>query len=142
MADKLEVVEDGAEYYMVTVSESVTFSYPVLATDMEAAREKVAALIEAGRVRAPLDLVGAPCRREGSEVVGAVESEDLSCRQVCAQTLTPGEAERLVDDVEAGKLYEKTPPHRSAVSRTRHTLKTRLPPWCPTTAAISSSTST
>ena len=47
MAEKLEVVEDGAEYYMVTVSESVTFSYPVLATDMEAAREKVAALIEA-----------------------------------------------------------------------------------------------
>ena len=71
MAEKLEVVEDGAEYYMVTVSESVTFSYPVLATDMEAAREKVAALIEAGRVRAPLDLVGAPCRREGIEVVGA-----------------------------------------------------------------------
>ena len=34
MAEKLEVVEDGAEYYMVTVSESVTFSYPVLATDM------------------------------------------------------------------------------------------------------------
>ena len=63
MAEKLEVVEDGAEYYMVTVSESVTFSYPVLATDTEAAREKVAALIEAGRVRAPLDLVGAPCRR-------------------------------------------------------------------------------
>ena len=52
MAEKLEVVEDGAEYYMVTVSESVTFSYPVLATDMEAAREKVAALIEAGRPRA------------------------------------------------------------------------------------------
>ena len=101
MAEKLEVVEDGAEYYMVTVSESVAFSYPVLATDMEAAREKVAALIEAGRVRAPLDLVGAPCRREGIEVVGAVESENLSCRQVCAQTLTPGEAERLVDDVEA-----------------------------------------
>lgn len=110
MAEQLEAgAADGAEYYMVTVLESVTFSYPVLATDAEAAREKVAALIEAGRVRAPLDLVGAPCRREGIEVVGAVESEDLSCRQVCAQTLTPGEAERLVDDVEAGKLYEKTP---------------------------------
>ena len=53
MAEKLKVVEDGAEYYMVTVSESVTFSYPVLATDMEAAREKVAALIEAGRRPAP-----------------------------------------------------------------------------------------
>ena len=102
---------------MVTVSESVTFSYPVLATDMEAAREKVAALIEAGRVRAPLDLVGAPCRREGIEVVGAVESEDLSCRQVCAQTLTPGEAERLVDDVEAGKLYEKTPPQMAHAAK-------------------------
>lgn len=50
MVDKLEAAEGGAEYYMVTVSESVTFSYPVLATDTEAAREKVAALIEAGRV--------------------------------------------------------------------------------------------
>ena len=52
MAEKLEVVEDGAEYYMVTVSESVTFSYPVLATDTEAAREKVAALIPPGRIAA------------------------------------------------------------------------------------------
>ena len=78
MVERLEAAaEAGAEYYMVTVSESVTFSYPALATDAEAAREKVAALIEAGRVRAPLDLVGAPCRREGIEVVDAVESEDL-----------------------------------------------------------------
>lgn len=54
MAEQLEAgAADGAEYYMVTVLESVTFSYPVLATDAEAAREKVAALIEAGRVRAP-----------------------------------------------------------------------------------------
>ena len=106
MVERLEAAaEAGAEYYMVTVSESVTFSYPALATDAEAAREKVAALIEAGRVRAPLDLVGAPCRREGIEVVDAVESEDLSCRQVCAQTLMPGEAERLVDDVEAGTKW-------------------------------------
>lgn len=82
MVEKLEAgAEDGAEYYMVTVSESVAFSYPVLATDAEAAREKVAALIEAGRVRAPLDLAGAPCRREGIEVVGAVESEDLRDRK-------------------------------------------------------------
>ena len=45
MAGKLEAgAVDGAEYYMVTVSESVSFSYPVLATDAEAAREKVAAL--------------------------------------------------------------------------------------------------
>ena len=111
MAEKLEAgAVDGAEYYMVTVSESVSFSYPVLATDTEAA-------IEAGRVRAPLDLVGAPCRREGIEVVDAVESEDLSCRQVCAQTLTPGEAERLVDDVEAGKLYEKTPPQMAHAAK-------------------------
>ena len=120
MAEKLEVVEDGAEYYMVTVSESVTFSYPVLATDMEAAREKVAALIEAGRVRAPLDLVGAPCRREGIEVVGAVESEDLSCKQVCAQTLTPGEAARLVDADAAGKLSEKTPPQMPQAAKSTH----------------------
>ena len=113
MVEKLEAgAGDGAEYYMVTVSESVAFSYPVLATDAEAAREKVAALIEAGRVRAPLDLVGAPC-----EVMGAVESEDLSCRQVCAQTLTSGEAERLVDDVEAGKLYEKTPPQMAHAAK-------------------------
>ena len=117
MVDKLEAAEGGGDYYMVTVSESVTFSYPVLAMDTEAAREKVAALIEAGRVRAPLDLVGAPCRREGIEVVGAVESEDLSCRQVCAQTLTPGEAERLVDNVEAGKLYEKTPPQMAHAAK-------------------------
>ena len=122
MVERLEAAaETGAEYYMVTVSESVTFSYPALATDAEAAREKVAALIEAGRVRAPLDrihqLVGAPCRREGIEVVDAVESEDLSCRQVCAQTLTPGEAERLVDDVEAGKLYEKTPPQMAHAAK-------------------------
>ena len=42
MAEKLEAgAVDGAEYYMVTVSESVSFSYPVLATDAEAAREKV-----------------------------------------------------------------------------------------------------
>ena len=76
MAEKLKVVEDGAEYYMVTVSESVTFSYPVLATDTEAAREKVAALIEAGRVRAPLDLVGGPAAaRDGDRRSwGAVES--------------------------------------------------------------------
>ena len=95
MTEKLEAgAGDGAEYYMVTVSESVAFSYPVLATDVEAAREKVAALIEAGRIRAPLDLVGAPCRREGIEVVSAVESEDLSCRQVCAQTLTPESSTR------------------------------------------------
>ena len=115
MVERLEAAaEAGAEYYMVTVSESVTFSYPALATDAEAAREKVAALIEAGRVRAPLDLVGAPCRREGIEVV---ESEDLSCRQVCAQTLMPGEAERLVDDVEAGKLYEKTPPQMAHAAK-------------------------
>ena len=39
MAEKLEAgAVDGAEYYMVTVSESVSFSYPVLATDAEAAR--------------------------------------------------------------------------------------------------------
>ena len=45
MVEKLEAgAGDGAEYYMVTVSESVAFSYPVLATDAEAAREKVAAL--------------------------------------------------------------------------------------------------
>ena len=95
MVERLETAaETGAEYYMVTVSESVTFSYPALATDAEAAREKVAALIEAGRVRAPLDLVGAPCRREGIEVVDAVESEDLSCRQVCAQTSRPGSSTR------------------------------------------------
>ena len=56
-------------------------------------------------------------RREGIEVVDAVESEDLSCRQVCAQTLTPGEAERLVDDVEAGKLYEKTPPQMAHAAK-------------------------
>ena len=62
-------------------------------------------------------MVGAPCRREGIEVVDAVESEDLSCRQVCAQTLTPGEAERLVDDVEAGKLYEKTPPQMAHAAK-------------------------
>lgn len=49
--------------------------------------------------------------------MGAVESEDLSCRQVCAQTLTPGEAERLVDDVEAGKLYEKTPPQMAHAAK-------------------------
>ena len=111
MVERLEAAaEAGAEYYMVTVSESVTFSYPALATDAEAAREKVAALIEAGRVRAP-------CRREGIEVVDAVESEDLSCRQVCAQTLMPGEAERLVDDVEAGKLYEKTPPQMAHAAK-------------------------
>ena len=110
MVERLEAAaEAGAEYYMVTVSESVTFSYPALATDAEAAREKVAALIEAGRVRAPLDL--------GIEVVDAVESEDLSCRQVCAQTLMPGEAERLVDDVEAGKLYEKTPPQMAHAAK-------------------------
>ena len=43
MAEQLEAgAADGAEYYMVTVLESVTFSYPVLATDAEAAREKVA----------------------------------------------------------------------------------------------------
>ncbi|MFR4801936.1 MAG: hypothetical protein ACLT98_00480 [Eggerthellaceae bacterium] len=48
MVERLEAAaEAGAEYYMVTVSESVTFSYPALATDAEAAREKVAALIEA-----------------------------------------------------------------------------------------------
>ena len=95
MVERLETAaETGAEYYMVTVSESVTFSYPALATDAEA-----------------------PCRREGIEVVDAVESEDLSCRQVCAQTLTPGEAERLVDDVEAGKLYEKTPPQMAHAAK-------------------------
>ena len=45
MVERLETAaETGAEYYMVTVSESVTFSYPALATDAEAAREKVAAL--------------------------------------------------------------------------------------------------
>ena len=48
MVERLEAAaETGAEYYMVTVSESVTFSYPALATDAEAAREKVAALIGA-----------------------------------------------------------------------------------------------
>ena len=51
MVERLEAAaEAGAEYYMVTVSESVTFSYPALATDAEAAREKVAALIEAGKL--------------------------------------------------------------------------------------------
>ena len=87
MVERLEAAaETGAEYYMVTVSESVTFSYPALATDAEAAREKVAALIEAGRIdTTPLITHRFPLDR-AMEAYRTFEAHEDGCMKV---VLTP-----------------------------------------------------
>ena len=75
-------------YFMVTVAQTVEFSYPVAADDEEAAREKVVSLLGSCKVPTPLGIAVSPATGDVDVRDDTVETEPLPCSQVAAQAFT------------------------------------------------------
>lgn len=93
-------------HFMVTVEQTVEFTYPVSAEDEDAAREKVSSLVSAGSVPAPIRL--AP-RAGGIEARGAACSDPLPCREVASRSFNREQARLLLGDAGLEAQPNKSP---------------------------------
>ena len=85
-------------YFMVTVAETVEFSYPVAADDGEDARERVSSLLASCKVPTPLGVATTPSSGRVEVREEPVESEPLPCSQVAAQSFTARQRVLLLGD--------------------------------------------
>ena len=99
-------------YYMVSLSETVSLSYPVLADRADDAAEKLISLVESRRVRSPHAIL--PSEHAGT--FGAARAV-ASCEQACERAASPftsSERTDLLDLADAGSLREALSPQEMA----------------------------
>ena len=85
----------GKQYFMVSVEEAVSVSYPVAAASEEDARRMVSDLIATKRLRGPRSIVSADAQSR-IDVKDPVESSSLMCGRSARELFTPEEAELLL----------------------------------------------
>lgn len=107
---------DETGYYLVTVSETVRFSYPVAAHSAEDARSIVSDLIAAKRLDSPLRL--SDSRVAGTiDVSDPVESSEAMCLHVAEDRLDANERQALgLSQTEGAKLSASLNPVEMASS--------------------------
>lgn len=105
-------------YFMVTVAQTVEFSYPVAADDEEAAREKVVSLLGSCKVPAPLGIAVSPATGDVDVRDDPVETEPLPCSQVAAQAFTARQRAYLLGEEGAsvGTMPTASTPARVALT--------------------------
>ena len=101
---------------MVTVSETVQFTYPVAAEDEDGAKEKVLALLDACKVPSPLGMAQARTRGE-VDAADVVESEPLPCSQVAKQSFSAEQRELLLGEGGAELSQGSTPREMSHAAK-------------------------